>query len=897
MPEVRLTPAGHLCWEAAADDGEAKALAPVRAAFDADWRCGLFVLAAQKTAVADAWTLHYWQQFAQRYLTAFCHAPGPAAEVEPPPPAECAGLVLSAPPMPGGEYLSAEVLQSIWHALHEWTQAAVAAAGGREAFLAAHAPQWQQVGRVCFHLAENKSDAALPFAFLATYATGFGAAGRLQHLPLGRALQQYAGSRNKPALIKLLTPVNEAATACAWVKQLVDSGQVFQPLAWSPRQAYSFLQDVPSLEASGLSVRVPDWWQKRPRPRVSVTIGQTQTKLGVAAMLDFRAHVALGDEPLTKAEVDALLAGGDGLVFVKGRWIEVDREKLGQAIAHWRQIERQCKDGQVSFIEGMRLLAGAPADLKPEDRAEAHRAWAHVEAGEAMRQVLARLREPGRTRSAEIGPRLGVHATLRPYQHEGVGWLHLLTQLGLGACLADDMGLGKTLQVLALLASERHRQSEAPRRPALLVVPASLLGNWQREAQRFTPSLKLTFLHPAMAPRDELDAIARRPAKRLAGIDLVVTTYAMLARQSWLADVRWWMVILDEAQAIKNPGTRQSKAVKKLGADARIALTGTPIENRLGDLWSLFDFLNPGLLGSASVFKTFARSLAAREQDQYAPLRRLVGPYILRRLKSDRSILADLPEKTETARYCSLTRVQVKLYEQAVRALERALADVDSDMARRGLVLTTLMRLKQICNHPSQAAGLSGSGAYEPADSGKFQRLAEIAEELAERQEKVLVFTQFREIIDPLAEHLQRVFGRPGLTLHGGTGVRQRREIVERFQAESGPPFFILSLKAGGTGLNLTAASHVIHFDRWWNPAVENQATDRAFRIGQRRNVLVHKFITAGTVEQRIDELIEEKRELAEQLLASDASEVKLTELPDERILELVRLDAEQAMM
>ncbi|MEX0775712.1 MAG: DEAD/DEAH box helicase [Phycisphaeraceae bacterium] len=903
MPDIRLTPSGHLCWDSAADEAESGSLLSVREAFARDWRGGLFALAAQKVAVSDGLTLRYWQQLGQRYVTALCHVPGSATtiEIEPPSPAELATLVLTAPPMRGGEYLSSQVLANVWHELDGWSREAIAAAGGLEAFLAAQAPQWRQVGRVCFHLAENKREPDRPFAFLATYATGFGIGGRLKHLPLRQALEQYAGARNKPALIKLLTPVDEAAKACDWVRSLVDGGQVYQPLAWSPRQAYTFLQSVPALEDAGLSVRVPDWWKKRPRPRVAVTIGRNRpSTLGMDALLDFNACVALGDQRLTQAELEALLASdegasGGGLVFLKGQWVEVDRARLQQAIEHWRQIEQQSADGQISFIEGMRLLAGTSANLKDDGEVEAQHTWAHVEAGEAMRQMLAQLREPGRLADPTSAvANHGVHATLRPYQHEGVRWLGLLSQLGLGACLADDMGLGKTLQVLAMLMHDRHNGDAGERRPALLIVPASLLGNWQQEAQRFTPTLKLRFLHPAMTSRDELDAIAQAPQARLAQFDLVVTTYAMLTRQTWLTPVNWRRIILDEAQAIKNPGAGQSKAVKKLSATARIALTGTPIENRLGDLWSIFDFLNPGLLGSAGVFKSFLKSLAQRQEDQYAPLRRLVGPYILRRLKTDRSIIADLPDKTETACYCSLTRAQVKLYEQTVRAMEAALDNVESDMARRGLVLQTLMRLKQICNHPSQ---LAGDGGYDPADSGKFQRLAEICDELAQRQEKVLIFTQFREIIDPLAEHLRQVFGRPGLTLHGGTSVKQRRQIVEHFQDEAGPPFFILSLKAGGTGLNLTAASHVIHFDRWWNPAVENQATDRAFRIGQQRNVLVHKFITNGTVEQRIDELIQEKRELAEQLLTGDGGEVKLTELPDEQILKLVRLDAAQAMM
>jgi non-specific serine/threonine protein kinase len=352
----------------------------------------------------------------------------------------------------------------------------------------------------------------------------------------------------------------------------------------------------------------------------------------------------------------------------------------------------------------------------------------------------------------------------------------------------------------------------------------------------------------------------------------------------------WDLVILDEAQAIKNAGTRQSRAVKELRAAGRIALTGTPVENRLSDLWSLFDFLNPGLLGNAKAFAGFVKKMEASAPPSYQPLRTLVQPYILRRLKTDKRVIADLPDKTEVKAFCGLTRQQAALYEQAVRDLKEKLENTDG-IQRRGLVLAQLMRFKQICNHPAQ---LLGHGDYDAKYSGKFQRLAELCEELAQRQEKALVFTQFREVAEPLARFLEGVFGRPGLVLHGGTAVGKRRALVESFQRETGPPFFVLSLKAGGTGLNLTAASQVIHFDRWWNPAVEDQATDRAFRIGQTRNVLVHKFVCRGTVEERIDALIAEKTHLARDVV--EGGERLLTEMEDAELLEFVALDVHKAL-
>jgi non-specific serine/threonine protein kinase len=454
------------------------------------------------------------------------------------------------------------------------------------------------------------------------------------------------------------------------------------------------------------------------------------------------------------------------------------------------------------------------------------------------------------------------------------------------------MGLGKTIQVLALLLAlkrERERVAQpAAAHPSLLVAPASLLANWAGEIARFAPGLSTLVAHPSAMPADEFRTL---DAERARQADLVITTYGSVRTLPWLPGLRWDIVIVDEAQAIKNPGAKQTRAVKALDARARIALTGTPVENRLGDLWSIFDFVNPGLLGSAKGFAALTKRLAARPHNAYGPLRELVRPYILRRMKTDRAVIADLPDKTEVNAYCLLSRTQAALYEQAVRDLKDRLGRAEG-IERRGLVLASLMRLKQICNHPSHWLG---DDAWRPADSGKWARLSEVAEVIAARQEKMLVFTQFREITAPLASHLAGAFGRPGLVLHGGTPVRVRRELVQRFQDDERVPFFVLSLKAGGSGLNLTAAAHVVHFDRWWNPAVEDQATDRAFRIGQTRNVVVHKFVCRGTVEERIDELIGSKRGLAREVIEGGA-ELLVTEMRDEDLLRLVALDVNAAL-
>jgi non-specific serine/threonine protein kinase len=420
-----------------------------------------------------------------------------------------------------------------------------------------------------------------------------------------------------------------------------------------------------------------------------------------------------------------------------------------------------------------------------------------------------------------------------------------------------------------------------------LVAPASLLANWAAEIQRFAPSLKAIVAHPSELPADDLRNVT---SEQLRNVDVVITSYGALLRLPWLADVSWNLLVLDEAQAIKNPSAKQTQTAKKLKAAVRFALTGTPIENRLGDLWSIFDFINPGLLGSTKEFTSFSKRLAAVPHNPYRPLRELVRPYILRRLKTDKTVIADLPDKTEVTAFCQLSRHQAALYQQAVEELAQQLEGAEG-IRRKGLVLAFLMRFKQICNHPSQWLG---DGAWSPEDSGKWARLRDIAEVITAKQEKVLIFTQFREVTAPLATFLGSVFGRPGLILHGETQVKKRQELVRRFQEDEAVGFFVLSLKAGGAGLNLTAASHVVHFDRWWNPAVENQATDRAFRIGQTKNVLVHKFVCRGTVEEKIDKLIESKLQLSRDLLEGGA-DLMLTEMNDDELLKLVALDLNSA--
>jgi len=851
-------------------------------AFSESEPAGLLRIAGHKLASDVDASVHFWKAFTEPFIRALCHLPETThlpVKLPPPEPSALAECILTAPPMRGAEYLSPDCLLAIWQRLNDWSTAQIAR-DGLAPFLAKEAPRWARVGRVTLHLAENKSDPEYPFAFMASYAPGLSASGQVKQLPLGKALQAHAGAQDKATLLKLLSPLHTAAKQCPFLNDLIETSDIFHPLVWLPEEAFNFLKSAPLYEDAGLVVRLPNWWQKRgKRPQVSATLGQKKrSSVGTDALLDFKLDVVIDGVALTPAEIEQLMEGEDGLVLLRGQWVEVDRAKLQQALDHWKAVEAH---GGISFIEGMRLLAGASADLSPEADQESTHEWAFAQAGDWLNATLDQLREP-----EQSAPPTTLKATLRPYQAKGLNWLWFCAQTGLGACLADDMGLGKTIQVLAALLRKQADLPDAP--PSLLVVPASLIGNWQREAHNFAPSLRVCIAHRSA---QEGDAIHSADDPQLKNYDLIITTYGMLSRLAWLAQFAWHWVVLDEAQAIKNHSTRQSKAVRQLQAKARFALTGTPIENHLGDLWSLFDFINPGLLGNATQFKKFAKSLESGSGENYAPLRRLVAPYILRRLKTDKSIITDLPDKTEMKVFCGLSTAQAKLYQQTAKTLENELRSSEG-IQRKGLVLAYLMRFKQICNHPDQ---LTKTGDYAPKDSAKFARLAELCTEIETRGEKVLIFTQFREITDPLEACLAEVFGRSGLILHGGTPIKERQSMVERFQREDGPPFFILSLKAGGTGLNLTAASHVIHFDRWWNPAIENQATDRAYRIGQKRNVLVHKFITSGTLEEKIDALISEKQDTANQILTGGGAEKELTAMNNDELLNFIRLDLNQS--
>lgn len=798
-------------------------------------------------------------------------------------------LLESAPPMSGSEYLGPGVLQRYWEALHQAFQTRIAGLElSVEDWFNSVSGSAREIGRIHFHLVENRTG-EFPFAFLATYGSHVGAKGRTQHLPLRHALEEFSGDARKQ--LQALKSIHRAAKESHWLKKLLDSGEIFHPLAWTPTQAHRFLKDVAVFSEAGILCRIPDWWRgARKGPRIRLLVGEGEAAgLGMDALLDFRPELTLDGEVLSEAELKRLAEAGEELAFIKGKWLAVDAEKIGKSLDLFMRARKLAKGGKMTLAEALKLLGGAegkaPEGLEGEE--------VETSAGSWLTGLMDKMRNPTLARNVLPGP--SFHGSLRPYQQLGLNWLHFLHHLGFGACLADDMGLGKTVQVLALLQTLKD---VGPRPPpelknaeakttakakaqaplgVLLVAPASLLHNWKSEAERFTPGLRVHVAHAAFG-NGQAEAEA----------DIVLTTYSMVERLQWVKKRPWSLIILDEAQAIKNPASQQTRAVKALEGTRRIVLTGTPVENRLFDLWSIFDFLNPGLLGGAEEFRKRTRHLQ-ENPDGYGRLRNVVQPYILRRLKTDKSLLPDLPDKVERKVFASLGKKQIALYRGLVEKLADSL-EGSQGMKRRGMILAFLTKFKQVCNHPDH---YSGSGGFKEADSGKFALLREISESILDKHERVLVFTQFAEIAEPLAGYLAGIFGRAGLVLTGGTPVGKRRALVDAFQADAYIPFMVLSLKAGGTGLNLTRANHVVHFDRWWNPAVENQATDRAFRLGQSKNVLVHKFITRGTLEEKIDSLIESKGKLARDILPS-GNEDWITEMSDRQIVELFTLDVRE---
>ena len=773
---------------------------------------------------------------------------------------EAASILDKTPYSIGSEFIDHQWLANIWSNLAKAFESELGLFDGSVAqYLLTHNSQINVVGRVFFHLVESKGSQTHPFAFLATYSRKSSSQNKAEHVPLKDALSEFRD--NQEMLLTLLATVSRAADASDFISELVESGELFSPLRFTLEETYTFLKEIPLYEACGIMCRMPDWWKKKSNSiSVSISIGEKPpSQVGLDALLSLRPALIVDGIEITREELENLMSQMSGLYMLKGKWVEVDHEKLKKVLEAFDSVKSDSSD--MSLAQALRMQMGLAYQNSAfaEDITE-------ISNGQWLSSIVDSIKPQGKRENIDAGD--GFTAVLRHYQQDGLDWLATMKTLGFGALLADDMGLGKTVQVLALL--EYLRKSENSR--TLLILPASLMGNWEREILRFAPKLQYKILHSKNTQIEWDD------------IDIHITTYGMASRIEELREHIWDLVILDEAQAIKNPGTKQTKAVKSIPSKFSIAMTGTPVENRLSDLWSLFDFLNNGLLGTSKEFSDYAKRIQSSES--YAKLRQVINPFILRRLKTDKSIISDLPEKVEMKAYATLTKKQIALYTALVKELEVGLVSLEG-IERKGVVLASIMKFKQICNHPDQYLG---QNTYEFSHGGKFSLLGELCETIREKRERVLVFTQFREMCEPISDYLESYFGRKGLILHGQTPVKKRTELVEQFNSDEYIPYMVLSLKAGGVGLNLTAANHVVHFDRWWNPAVENQATDRAFRIGQKKNVLVHKMIATGTIEEKIDMMIEDKMKLSDDLIG-DSGENWITEMSSSELLELFALE------
>jgi SNF2 family DNA or RNA helicase len=677
----------------------------------------------------------------------------------------------------------------------------------------------------------------------------------------------------------LLSSLGKASTICPNIE---DSLKTVAPIGYSTDTtgAYEFLtQRVWALEQAGFGTKTPGWWtasgsMHRLGTRANVMSPEKRSAKGgfsLEQVLKFDWEITLGGEKVTREELQDLSKKKIPLVNMRGRWIQLGDNEIEHALDLTSPKRKGATEGSLREIVQMALGSSkAPGDFSFDG----------VQSSGWVSEFLDQLE--GGASFEELGKPEGMIGDLRPYQLRGFSWLHFLRQWGLGACLADDMGLGKTIQALALV---QHEHNEGSKKPVLVICPTSLTGNWHKETQRFNPDIPVMVHHGINRPKG--DAFKTEVLNHT----LVISSYSLLHRDiDVFKKIEWGGIILDEAQNIKNPKTKQARSARVLKGEFRIALTGTPIENNVGDLWSIMEFLNQSFLGTQADFKRrFLMPIQANHESKAVDnLKKLTSPFILRRLKSDKNIIKDLPGKMEMKTYCTLTKEQAALYEALVRDVENALESTDG-IHRKGLVLSTLTKLKQICNHPAQYLGEAS-----PLDkrSGKLARLTEMLEEIIQVDERALVFTQFVEMGKIIQQHVQEVFGRKVIFLHGGVPKKQRDDMVESFQEdEDGPHVFVLSLKAGGTGLNLTRANHVFHFDRWWNPAVENQATDRVHRIGQTKNVQIHKFLCAGTLEERIDDMIEHKRGLAESIVSS--GEAWLTELSTTELKNLFSLQQE----
>ncbi len=656
-------------------------------------------------------------------------------------------------------------------------------------------------------------------------------------------------------------------------------------------EAFDFLKESAwVLEDSGFKVIVPAWYTPAGRRRAKIrlkassrkdspTKSKTKSYFDLNSLVQYQYELAIGEQVVTPEEWEQLVNAKSPLVNFRGQWMELDRDKMQQLLEFWQSHGDE--QPEMTLLEFL------------QKSAEVGDEW-EIEHDEALSAMMAKLQD--KSQLEPITELTNLQGTLREYQKRGVSWLHYLERLGLNGCLADDMGLGKSVQVIARLVQERENHNTQTHNtenhnqqnsllPTLLIAPTSVVGNWQKEIAKFAPHLQTMVHHGG----DRLQKAADFKAA-CQEYDVVISSFTLARKDEKLFNsIEWQRIVLDEAQNIKNPKAAQTKAILKLKAKHKLALTGTPVENRLLDLWSIFNFLNPGYLGKQTQFRKSFEVPIQKNNDKIksTTLKKLVEPLILRRVKTDKSIISDLPDKVEQKLYTNLTKEQASLYEVIVKDVEKKLQETEG-IKRKGLMLSTLMKLKQVCNHPAQF--LQDNSQFSPLRSHKLSRLAEMVEEAILEGESLLIFSQFTEICQSIEKYLKHNLHCNTYYLHGGTNRKRRENMIAEFQdPETEASVFILSLKAGGVGITLTKANHVFHFDRWWNPAVENQATDRAFRIGQKKNVFVHKFVSIGTLEEKIDQMIEDKKKLSSTVVGNDES--WLTELDNDAFKQLIALN------
>ena len=705
-------------------------------------------------------------------------------------------------------------------------------------------------GQIFFHLAESKR-AQYPFAFMASYTELEN--GHVQHYALAHALEKY--KHDQAYILQLISSLSTLEKESSLISKLLNTGELFQPVYFSDEEANQFLHELELYERVGIRAKVPRWWARVHQPAKVQLKVETGAAFSKDKLLSFRPEIEYNGITVSPDELEEFLRMSEGLHAFKGTWIEVDHKRITELLAKANDLHEQTRGG-LSLLDSLQLAT------KNQDFLDISCVLSYFK--EALNKL---------TTCENYTLPASVHANLRAYQMQGYLWLRAMDELNLGVILADDMGLGKTLQIIAYLDALRTQKAAARSpRNVLIVMPSSLLANWEEELKKFAPSAPFVTYHGKT---------------RSIGPFITLTSYGMLKREAALLQQQWDVVILDEAQAIKNTSSQQTKAVKLLHSRMRIALTGTPIENDLMDLFSIFDFILPGYLGSAYSFQKYARMLETKTHG-YQQLQQATAPFIMRRVKTDKAIISDLPKKMEYKEYIDLTPKQAALYRKTLAAFKKAIEDTTNQTDRRGMIFATLTHLKQITNHPSQ---YSGNDVYKPSESGKFIRLAQLVEDIYKARERVLIFTQYKEMIPHLSAFLCDTLGpsvQP-LVLHGGVSPQERQKVVDAFNGDSYHPFMILSLRAGGVGLNLTGANHVIHFDRWWNPQIEKQASDRAYRIGQTKDVMVHYFICRQTLDMSIDELLEKKKYLSASAIAENKAP-SLTTLSNKELYEFFAL-------